>query len=80
VNAQSCVIAKSFTGIKWFWGAQSPNGKYILSGSDDNLAFMWDEYGKIIDTISVHKEKCKRDVTFHQTINVLLQEALKEHL
>ena len=56
VNAQSCVIAKSFTGHKEaILGIdQSPNGKYILSGSDDNLAFLWNEYGKIIDTINVH--------------------------
>jgi WD40 repeat protein len=43
-----------------------------IYGSDDNLAFLWNEYGKIINTISVHTwRKCK--CSFHQTINVLLQ-------
>jgi WD40 repeat protein len=56
VNAQSCVIAKTFVGHKEaiLGIAQSPNGKYFLSGSDDNLAFLWNEDGKIIDTIGVH--------------------------
>jgi WD40 repeat protein len=47
-------LLKSFTGHKEaILELLNSNGKYILSGSDDNLAFLWNEYGKIINTISV---------------------------
>ena len=48
--SQSCVISKSFEGHSEFilGIAQSLNGKYILSGSKDEKAILWNEKGEII--------------------------------
>ena len=65
VKSQPGEPAKSFSGHKEpiLGIAQSANGKYILSGSDDNLGFLWNENGEIIDTIDVHL-KSVNDVAF----------------
>jgi WD40 repeat protein len=65
VKNQSCTIAKSFEGhSETILGiTQSPNGKYLLSGGDDQKAILWNEKGEIIFKSEVHK-RAVNDVTF----------------
>ncbi len=44
----------TYTGINSV--ASSPNGKYILTGADDNRAILWDLKGNIVQDIEIYGE------------------------
>ncbi len=65
VKNETKVIAKSFEGhSETILGiVESPNGKYILSGGEDEKAILWNKKGEIIFESDMH-ERSVNDVTF----------------